>query len=85
MKIVSVAFKVKEGLILSIPAPARHHNIFRALEANDFPILRELEVQGFLLEDGNWISREDARKLAEETGQVTEFHTSFHLFSEDLW
>ena len=55
-RIISAALCAANGLICSLPAPARHHTIMHALfkiEAR----LEELE-QGFLTSTGRFVGRE---------------------------
>ena len=42
------------------------------------------DTQGFVTDEDTFVSREEARKIAEESGQVTKFMHSYLLFSEDL-
>jgi hypothetical protein len=74
--IVAAAVKV-EGLIVSLPAPARHPDIMRAL----WNINRKLadvppRNQGFLTQAGAFVTREEAAALLGRNKPV---------YSEDLW
>lgn len=67
MKIIAAAIKLKTGLILSIPPPARHNNVMDALNYpdndTDFSIRKLMlkgHVSGFLLDDGNFVDRQTA-------------------------
>lgn len=89
-KLLVVAAAVwQEGMIYSLPRPARHHDILHKLHALGLPAAvggpySSLE-QGFLLSDGAFAGRERAAKLALATGQVQKLHAPPELYSEDLW
>ena len=90
--IVSAAIKINH-LILSMPQPARHHDILRQISGLFDPRDRpshsyESEVQGFLTDTGEFLNRRDAFKRANECGQSLLRRGGFagdELFSEDLW
>ncbi len=42
-------------------------------------------LQGFVLNDGSFVSRERARNIARQNGQLPIDWQSHTLFSEDLW
>lgn len=68
---------VKSGVVLSMDAPARHHNILHELaEWLGRSITWDEHVQGFLTATGKFVTRENAAKLVGREGQ---------LYSEDLW
>lgn len=83
--IVSVAIKLDNGLIVSLPSPARHHNVMELLP-DEFALVPP-DSQGFLTDDGNFVRREPARRIALNSGQINDDETSNprELFSEDLW
>jgi hypothetical protein len=65
----------------------RHHNCFAEfwLKYPELKIIatkKEL-VQGFIDEDGNFLTRHEAARHAFECGQIEKEQTT--LFSEDLW
>jgi hypothetical protein len=75
-------------LILSVPAPGRHHNVLYLAHRLGFEDsdIRQFE-HGFLLSDGTFATRERAHEVATEAGQIVrrcggDHHT---LFSENLW
>ena len=86
MKITHVALKAldgpTEGSVISLPEPSRHHHIFGMLMDDELKVYYE---QGFLLEDGEFVDREAAAKIAIESGQVERLIAPPNLFSEDLW
>lgn len=86
-KIVGVAFLLPSGLLCTLPAPNRHHNLIRCLTEHGCktPVTKNV-TQGFVLDNGMFIGREDARKLAEKNGQLLETAGDHDiLFSEDVW
>ena len=74
------------GVIHSLPAPARHHDIIRHLSdlGHPWPIRG---TQGFVLDDGKFVMRRAALYIAQEAGQlIREPMAPGHgLFSEDVW
>lgn len=83
-RIVGVAVKYN-GQIYSLPEPNRHHNVLRMIG----PIYGEHE-EGFILDDGVFIGRRLAMRLARDNGQLkrregTQFYQGPALYSEDLW
>jgi hypothetical protein len=83
MRIIGVALRTEDGKIYSLPAPARHSDLF---QLEPIGVLASAE-QGFLLEDGNFVDRDDAFELARDTGQMICPTDRVYgtLYSEDLW
>ena len=85
-RIVAAACKV-EGLTVSLPPPARHGCIIKAI----WNVNRKLSAvpprgQGFLTDTGRFVGREEAFVIARDTGQIAAKHPpNDMLFSEDLW
>jgi hypothetical protein len=79
-----VAAAIKLGpLVISLPRPARHPDILRAmLEAGMSGIVHP-DHQGFLTDGGLFVSRAEGAVIALEAGQAIPRGTD--LFSEDLW
>lgn len=84
LRIVSAALNF-DGLILSMPAPARHSDLIRAVDEYCLCLSVRQENQGFLDAGGHFLTREEALKRAYETGQLDKSDHPRHLFSEDLW
>jgi hypothetical protein len=59
-RLVAVAHRLPSGRIRSLPAPARHYELPPAL----------LAVPGFLTSEGRFVTREEARGVAERAGQL---------------
>jgi hypothetical protein len=74
------------GLTISMPAPARHHDVLRELDG--FGLDTVGADQGFLDHRGVFLSRHAARIMAFDFGQIDRerFETGpSELYSEDLW
>lgn len=94
--IVSAAIKIN-GAIISMPRPARHHDILRQIkglyEYGDRPdFTYNVEEQGFLTDEGMFLGRRGAFYHAHDCGQGTPnrrvspgHYAGDVLFSEDLW
>jgi hypothetical protein len=80
--------RIKESAIIHkgvVWTGRRHHNIIADIvsKTGDRPVTGE---QGFVTEDGEFVNREDAAKIALSNGQVKELKfNSKLLFSEDLY
>ncbi len=87
-KIVAAACRWN-GIIFSMPPPARHHDILNTasqnIEHEDFGLLLGYE-QGFLGDDGEFYNRVAAKDIVRifEQPTIGEFNPA-ELFSEDLW
>lgn len=71
-----------EGETYSLPAPNRHHHVIRLIGGIHGP-----DIQGFLDDEGNFLNRKDALRVALDAGQVLDPANirANRLFSEDLW
>jgi len=85
LAIVAAAVRLPDGLVCSLPRPARHFNVIRSLASHGIDQQGNHE-QGFLLSDGRFCRRTPARMVAEKAGQIlpTAGQTK-ELFSEDVW
>jgi len=88
--IVAAAIQYK-GMTISLPAPARHHNIIRYMSDAKLPpiiegtkLVTNTEDQGFITSTGRFVYRNEAEEIARAAGQVDELIGSI-LTSEDLW
>lgn len=85
--IVAAAIRMSNGLVVSMPAPHRHHDIIRMLnDAYARPYLMRGE-QGFLDDKGNFRNRIEAAEMAIAEGQLLDDRllAPHSLYSEDLW
>lgn len=81
--IVAVAVRAN-GLIISMPAPARHFNIMKSMPAKMARSVLPSD-QGFVTDTGHYVGREDALRIATAAGQLLKPTAHRELFSEDLW
>ncbi len=86
LRVVAVAVRTDDGLIHSLPAPARHFSVVQLLVENHGYVQTTMEDQGFLLSDGRFCRRKPAKLVAERAGQLLERASKLsELFSEDVW
>ena len=87
VKIISAALKVGR-LIVSLPAPARHHHVIKELCSVTGRSSEGHGNQGFLTNEGKFVGRREAIDIARQNGQLLGEPTDgsgFQLYSEDLW
>lgn len=83
--ITHVAIKLN-GIIHSLPKPNRHHHIIRQIYEETGKPVRGKDIQGFLDNEGNFLSRIEAMKVAVEANQILENSLVLsELYSENLW
>jgi len=82
--IVAAAIQL-DGVTVSLPAPARHHDVLWA--AMSLGLEMGQEVQGFLDHRGVFLNRKAAMIVAGNWSQVSrdEFDPDGDLYSEHLW
>jgi hypothetical protein len=88
-RIVAAALQY-DGLVFSMPPPARHGQIARSMNGVGIMNVKPdaCREQGFLTSLGRYVSREEGCLIAREAGQLanrTKTGAVFTLFSEDLW
>lgn len=90
-RIVAAAIQY-DGLIFSMPSPARHCHVMRGMHAiglmKDVASPDLLREQGFTTSLGRYVSREEGAKIARAAGQLegrTKTGGANTLYSEDLW
>ena len=79
------AVRTGDGIIHTLPRPARHHNIIHALA-----LMRHRQCEccedGFLLTTGEFVTRDQALPIALAAGQVKGGQIiGGCLTSEDMW
>lgn len=87
MSITHVALRFK-GKIWSLPAPNRHHHVIRMIveQAGVSYVDCYGSNEGFLDNDGNYLTRTDALFRAQECGQLNDRDIiGGQLYSENLW
>ena len=83
-KIVAAAVR-HGGTVVSLPRPARHHDIIHMLYDRGNRKLIRPEDQGFITSEERYVDREEAAHLAVASGQIEGTRWGRYLFSEDLW
>jgi len=73
------------GKVYSVPRPGRHDNIARCLYVYGAHLDLEGEVQGFLTNRGEFLTRRTAKAVAMHAGQIVRTVNPDELFSEEMW
>lgn len=86
LKVIAAAIKGANGVVYSLPPPARHHNVNWLMHDQGISTMHSVVVQGFLLSDGRFVDRREAKKVAVACGQQIARHMDLdELYSEDAW
>ena len=82
--IVAAAIRLNNGLVLTLPKPARHIDIAIAIRVHCGGLSEE---HGFLSDTGHFMSRKVAMDYAQRCGQklLKAPNERLGLFTEDLW
>lgn len=82
--IIGVALE-HEGVMHSLPRPARHHDIIQIL----YQVHKETivaDTEGFMTSTGRYVLREEALSIAKNANQLLPSHEHpTELFSESVW
>ena len=76
------------GIIYSLPAPNRHHNVILKIvqETGAQTVNAQGDDQGFLDDTGKFLTRKEALDIALNNGQLRLDRPIYDkLFSENLW
>ena len=88
-KIVAAAVRMENGMVVSLPAPARHHHVMtRIVEMFGVPMgeIQGRKDSGFITDTGRYVTRKKARSIAEVANQILDENAKQDiLFSEDVW
>ena len=93
-RIAAAAIRMDAGTIWTLPPPNRHPNVIWAIcddhRERGAPLHPQTggHRQGFITENGKFVSREEAWLIAAAAGQLLERAPTGNrgtLFSEDLW
>ncbi len=79
----AIKFKPKGENEFRYRLSSRHHICFQNMQNSGIEYDKNSCEQGFWTNDGKFLNREDAAKLAYKNGQIKE--EKKELFSEDLW
>lgn len=84
-KIVGVALQLKDGTIVSLPLPNHHSDLIRSVTASGrVNYYISTSMQGFVLQNGDFVSRTQAYAIALANRQLKQPKHSKTLYSEDL-
>lgn len=83
-EIIVAAAISHNGLICTMPQPARHHHIIHTLHRSEYSLPVSSE-EGFLTSEGRFVDRKKAAELAIKAGQIDQLQWPPYLYSEDLW
>jgi hypothetical protein len=78
---VETAALQQDGIVYTLPRPARHCDIIHHVVKQGVSLLGSL--QGFVLSDGTFVDRYQAARVAYLAGQIEE--GIGQLYTEDLW
>lgn len=84
---VECAAILNSGVVFQMPRPFRHHHLIRAMAQIGVPTpINATSAGGFVLSDGRFATRRQAKRYAYGAGQITrERYESQRVFcSEDL-
>lgn len=84
LRVDAAAILGHDGKVWMLPAPARHHDIIRHMVENGEPTPITGE-QGFVLNDGRFVMRQAAARVAINAGQTESLKWPPNLYSEDIW
>jgi hypothetical protein len=85
LKVEAAAIRSRNGDIVTLPPPCRHHDIARLMwsQRKERP---RLTAEEFLLPDGTWCDRRRAAEIAIAAGQVHKFRPRENeLTTPELW
>jgi hypothetical protein len=86
--LVECAAIINSDVVFRMPRPARHHHLIRAMAQIGVPTpINATSAGGFVLTDGRFVTRRQAKRYAYAAGQITRerFESGRVFFSEDLW
>ncbi len=74
------------GRLYSLPRPNRHWNVIHLIHEESPGQAIRKDWQGFLDNEGKFVGREEACRIAANAGQIREkTGPAWVLFSEDVW
>lgn len=87
MERIETAALLVDGVVWTLPRPARHHILIHAWCDSHYrdgqPARIGEHEQGFVTSTGRFVGREEAASIAFAAGQIDRHKSG--LFSEDLW
>lgn len=86
IKITGVAIMMSDNIFFCLPKPKRHHHILHMLARAGITLRHNRKDQGFVTNEGKFVTREEALIIAREAGQLLPCHEhETQLFSESVW
>lgn len=82
--IKQAAIRLSADIIATLPRPARHKDIIWKLHELGISKIHFIDY-GFIDEEDEFLTREEAAVIALGNGQATGLHAAPGLHSEDLW
>jgi len=83
--VIASAIYDKSGFVFHVDPPGRHEDVIRHM-LKIGKLTPSCGIRGFLLSDGKFVSREEARVVAASAGQLLPVTRELlRLFSRDLW
>lgn len=86
--ITGVALRSPEGLVVALPRPARHYQLYALMALVNPNADFDEAIQGFMTRFGVFVSRKAAFQLVQTNGQPNRRSgspDSTELYSEDVW
>ena len=81
LTVKAAAIQDAKGAIYSLPQPNRHFNIM-----TEVPGIMPDDERGFLLNDGRFVDRVEAKRIARAAGQLRPDASNLpKLYSDEVW
>ncbi len=75
-----------DGMNYMLDPPKRHHDIIAFLDRNGLEDVAKKGEQGFMTDEGDFVRRRPALRIARKAGQIKQETAPSHgLFSEDIF
>lgn len=81
MKVCRAAIVSRCGKVFSLERPYRHPDIWLHMDSEGY----SPSTQGFILENGEFVDRREAMRVAKRAGQLIRDTGLDELYTEDLW
>ena len=81
LTIAFAAIKTQDGVVATLPRPARHHDIIHSLDWRG----KANATSGFVTSEGNFVDRKEALSIAVNAGQLLKPTKFDQLYTEDVW
>lgn len=86
VKVEAAAIKDHKGKLWTLPKPSRHPDIMRCMSEKGLSMFVRESDKGFLLTNGEFVSRRTAKVIAGFQGQLLKPSCNVpELYTEDMW